>query len=364
MFSGSYDPADVTFLLKPVALAYTPVAEKERLIQSGRRHYSEMISPERPPSDRYLAAFHAAFDANLERFAGDVLRLAALLADRRPGPLTLVSLARAGTPVGVLLRRALAAHFGRPAAHYSVSIIRDRGLDETALRHVLSRHPAASVVFVDGWTGKGVIASELSKATASFNARTGARLDAGLAAVADLSGSAAVAATGDDYLIPSCLLGATVSGLVSRSILNREVVGSDDFHACLHLTDLAPYDLSRAFVDRVTDAMARQVAADGIPAPTLMPAGWRERQRGVNAAFVRGLGERFGVADVNRLKPGLGEATRVLLRRVPDLLLVRDRADAAAAPLVELAGEKGVPVVVDGAMPYRAAAVIRDVGEA
>ena len=55
MFSGSYDPDDVTFLLKPVRLEPTAVAEKERLIQSGRRHYSEMISREGPALARLPA---------------------------------------------------------------------------------------------------------------------------------------------------------------------------------------------------------------------------------------------------------------------------------------------------------------------
>ena len=40
-FSGSYESRDVTFLLRPVQLAPTPVEEKERLIQSGKRHYRE-----------------------------------------------------------------------------------------------------------------------------------------------------------------------------------------------------------------------------------------------------------------------------------------------------------------------------------
>ncbi|MES2902001.1 MAG: cysteine protease StiP domain-containing protein, partial [Pseudomonadota bacterium] len=50
-FSGSYRSGDVTFLLKPLAMAdFVDVAEKEKLIQSGQRHYSEMLSPESLPS--------------------------------------------------------------------------------------------------------------------------------------------------------------------------------------------------------------------------------------------------------------------------------------------------------------------------
>src|SRR5438045_1955951 len=103
MFSGSYDPDDVLFLLKPVQLAPTSLLEKERLIQSGRRHYSEMISPEPLPSPVYLRLFYQAMERQTARFAQHVLQLAALLARARGGPVALVSLARAGTPVGVLL---------------------------------------------------------------------------------------------------------------------------------------------------------------------------------------------------------------------------------------------------------------------
>src|SRR6266699_3418552 len=112
MFSGSYLPDDVIFLLKQVTLATTPVEEKERLIQSGRKHYSEMISGERLPSPLYLRVFHQALERQKARFARHLVELANLLHHSRPGPLTLVSMARAGTPVGVLLGRILRQRFG------------------------------------------------------------------------------------------------------------------------------------------------------------------------------------------------------------------------------------------------------------
>src|SRR5262245_51077939 len=171
MFSGSYDPDDVVFLLTPVQLAPTPLAEKERLIQTGRCHYSEMIGEEYLPSQRYVQIFHEALDRVRERFARHLALLAGLIVEARPGDITLVSLARAGTPVGVILGRILRQRLGRRVAHYSLSIIRDRGIDEIALRFILERHSAASVVYVDGWTGKGVIAEELRKSIVAFNER-------------------------------------------------------------------------------------------------------------------------------------------------------------------------------------------------
>ena len=139
-FSGSYRQEDVEFLLTPMALEpILDLAEKERLIQSGQRHYSEMLSPESLPSPAYLALFQSAFAANRLQMARDCLRLAALIAARRTGAITLVSLARAGTPVGVILGHLLRQVFQRECSHYSVSIIRDRGIDANALKYILAR---------------------------------------------------------------------------------------------------------------------------------------------------------------------------------------------------------------------------------
>ncbi|HEX8554584.1 MAG TPA: cysteine protease StiP domain-containing protein, partial [Sphingomonas sp.] len=157
-FSGSYAADDVTFLLKRVALDPTDVPTKERAIQSGARHYSEMIAPESVPDEAYLSLYDAALARNGPRLAQDIASLAAHLADRAQGKeVVIASLARAGTPIGVLLRRWLTAN-GVDATHYSISIIRDRGIDPQALAHIARRHDPANLVFVDGWTGKGAIA--------------------------------------------------------------------------------------------------------------------------------------------------------------------------------------------------------------
>ena len=172
-FSGSYAPSDVTFLLTPLDLPTVPIAEKERQMRSGQRHYSELLSTEAAPSAAYLAAYHSALASNGARLAGDIAALAAALAKRACGPrgLALASFARAGTPIGVLLARAL-ARLGAAPAHYSISIIRDRGIDPAALDHIAARHDPADIVFVDGWTGKGAIAKELRGAAQFASNRT------------------------------------------------------------------------------------------------------------------------------------------------------------------------------------------------
>ena len=356
-FSGSYRAGDVSFLLKPLPLQdFVDIADKEYLIQSGQRHYSEMLSPESLPSERYLRVFREACAANTARMAADCLALAALIAARRSGPVTLVSLARAGTPVGVVLNRLLPAVFGRDAHHYSLSIIRDRGIDQVALDHILAQgHAPESIVFIDGWTGKGVISRELASTVADFNASRGTAIDGGLYVLSDLAGTAACAASCDDYLIPSSILNATVSGLISRSILN-EAIGPGDFHGCVYYQQFEAHDQSQAFADGVTAQALAQHAATGTPAAA--PSD-KEQAAAASRAYMLAALQHHGISDVNMIKPGIGEATRVLLRRTPRLLIVRDCAAPEVAHLVLLAQEKNIPVTVDRALPYHAVSLIR-----
>ncbi|MET0323288.1 MAG: cysteine protease StiP domain-containing protein [Duganella sp.] len=351
-FSGSYAADDVQFLLRRLpAGQFVSIDDKEALIQSGRRHYSEMLSPETLPSARYMQVFDDACAANLAQMARDCLALAALIAARRAHEIVLVSLARAGTPVGVVLRRLLATVFGRRVVHYSVSIARDRGVDAVALRHIVRSHAAASIVFVDGWTGKGVISRELAQSVAAFNAAHGTSIDGGLYVLSDLAGSAACASAVDDYLIPSSILNATVSGLVSRTVVSS----AGQLHGCVYYEAFAPHARSRGCVASLT-AAAGALARAGMPTPGVLD---REAAAATSRACLARLQAQYDVADVNLIKPGIGEATRVLLRRKPRLLLVRDRDAPAVRHLLLLAQEKNIPVVIDQSLPYQAVSLIR-----
>lgn len=359
-FSGSYRPDDCIFLLKPVELAATPVGEKERLIQSGARHYSEMISVEKPPPEDYLQLFHQAHAQNRHRHAVDLARLAVTLAAASTDEIVLISLARAGTPIGVLLKRAL-RYLGKPTTHYSVSIIRDRGIDVAALQFILERHASTSCVFVDGWTGKGAIATELRQSVRSFNHEHETQLPEELTVVSDLAGVASLAATADDYLLPSSVLNAIISGLVSRTILNSDVVGPGDFHACLYYDNLAPHDLSQWWVEEMAP-LVYAVLADASVQPISWPVEHRENLRRISEEFVARTLDRYGITDRNRVKPGIGEATRALLRRLPDRLLLQDSDGEDIQHLLYLATRSAVPVEVVPDLPYRAATLIKTLG--
>lgn len=350
-FSGSYNPTDVEFLLTPINVQTISVAEKEAMLRAGRRHYSEVLSTEFPPSSAYLASFHAALAANGARLAADVASLAATLAQRLASPagLAIVSFARAGTPIGILLKRAL-QRTGTAAVHYSISIVRDRGIDAAALRHIAERHALGDIVFVDGWTGKGTISREM-RSSADLTALGIAPY---LVVVSDPAGQADLAATCEDYLIPSGILNGIVSGLVSRSVISNDLP-TGSFHGCRVLHELAPHDLSTEFVDHI-DKLAQHHSGDRQPR-------WLESDRIGRSAACQRLMDRlmadYAITDINRIKPGLAEATRAVLRRQPRALLVSTNSDGALDHLLLLCAERQVLTTQSDRLEgYRAVALL------
>jgi hypothetical protein len=340
---GSYPGADVGWLLTDlsgVALE-APTEEREEAIQAGTAHYAESLPIEYQPGVEYQSLFRTALDESAQRMALAVGIVTEILLAERGDAVVLASLARAGTPIGVLMRRWARFAHGLDVAHYAVSIVRGRGIDPVALRYLSDHHDPRSVAFVDGWTGKGAIVRELAAAITRFNAGSG-RLPFApdVAVLADPGSCVSVFGTRDDFLIPSACLNSTVSGLVSRTVLNDSLLGPGEFHGAKFYAELNDADVSMTFVDRVVDqfdAVAAQVSQqwkthlDGDRRPTW--AGW---------AAVADISDRYGIGDVNLVKPGVGETTRVLLRRVPWRILVRPDARAELAHVELLATERGV----------------------
>jgi hypothetical protein len=361
-FHGSYDADDCTFLLKRIAPAdaervtVTSLEDQERGIQSGSEPYWVRVTPESAPSGAMVRYYAAAMNLNAERFGADVARLALTLSMRPGKEVVVVSLARAGTPVGVLLCGAL-RHLGRKCKHYSVSIVRSEeiGLDLNALKYIVDRHDSQDIVFVDGWTGKGGMSRQLALSVAQFNARHGTAVGGTLAVVADLAGWSELAATTEDYLLPYAVFNAVVSGLVSRTVFRDDLLSAQDYHGCLELPELLPFDRSREFIELV-ELIVFEALADGAITAIENNPSLKQQLRQAADRWTASLQSKFGLtADLVKL--GIGESTRALGRRLPKALIVRDPADPHVAHLVDFAAEKGVETLIDNELPYRCAVV-------
>ncbi|MCR8693350.1 cysteine protease StiP family protein [Rhodococcus pyridinivorans] len=356
---GSYAPDEVTWLLKDLSHADLEgdIAEREARIQAGLAHYAESLPIEYQPDAAYRELFDKALAGTAGRLAHAVGTVTELLLSERGTDLTLVSLARAGTPIGILIRRWALHHHGLTLPHYAVSIVRGRGIDSAALDHITARHDPTSVVFVDGWTGKGAIARELSAALAEYTARGGPVLSDDLAVLADPGHCVRTYGTRDDFLIASACLNSTVSGLVSRTVLNDSLIGPGEFHGAKFYAELAADDVSNHLLDTVAAefdtcgdvASAAQAVLESDRTPTW--AGWESVER---------VRAQYGISSVNFVKPGVGETTRVLLRRVPWKVLVRDITADEHAHIRMLAAARDVPVEEVPDLAYSCMGLIKD----
>lgn len=369
-FSGSYLPPEVTLLLDIVSADSVndiSPTQKEALIQSGQRHYSDMLTLEKPPSATHEALYNQALAAGKQRMANDVTSLAFSLHQlfhacvSASQPLILVSLVRAGLPIGVLLQKALSdasASYALASQHYGVSIIRDRGLDPVALQYILQQHPHSPIVFVDGWTGKGAIYGELQRSLAQItDKQQQAQLFhqgegvIPLVTLADPAGVAWLSASNDDWLMPASLLNSTVSGLISRTLYREP---SDGLHQAVYYDKLQLWDRSGEFIQTI-DALRQQ-----IPLPT--PLTGKLLPTFATQSVIDDLATRFAINNRNRIKPTIAEATRAILRRDPECVLVNEMADGQDTALLRhLCKEKNIQLIEDASIaPYQAVTIIKN----
>lgn len=357
---GSYREEDVKFLLKDLSkLELEDSTEvREKRIQAGE-HYSESLPIEYQPPAEYLKLFHQTL-ADYKETVAMYIGVVAEKILKRSGPnAVLVSLARAGTPIGILIRRYLLEKYGVNLPHYSVSIIRGKGLDTNAIQYILHTHPHSHLQFVDGWTGKGAISKELTKSCQSFHTQFGYRLDDTLAVVADPGHCTTLYGTREDFLIPSACLNSTVSGLVSRTVLNDAFIGPNDFHGAKFYEQLQHADLSNEYLDVITNQF--QLVHEQVTMKLEESLQERPECTFSGLATVKRIMSEFGIDDVNFVKPGVGETTRVLLRRIPWKILVKDRDDPYVRHILMLCADKKVSVEIYPNMEYTCCGLIKNV---
>lgn len=364
---SSYLAEDVVFLLKDITGLVQPQStqEREKLIQSGR-HYSEMLPIEYVPTEKYMAVYRETLD----RYAKPVADAVGVLSDRimaaRGKDVVLVSLARAGTPIGILIKRYIKLKYGTEVPHYSISIIRGRGIDNNAMRYLLDKYLPGQLLFVDGWIGKGAILNELEKDVKAYP-----HVSPEIAVVADPAGVTELCGTHEDILIPSSCLNSTVSGLVSRTFLRDDIIGEKDFHGAVYYAELKTSDLSYEFIETIEKNFALENAfadtkfphSDNVSETQRFGESKRLREKGIHE--VRRIALTFGIEDINFVKPGIGETTRVLLRRVPWKILIdeRYRSNPELSHVIRLAEEKDVPVEYYPLTHYKCCGIIKKLAD-
>lgn len=354
----TYSLEDVIMLMQDVEgkVPVLDTKEREQLNQSGV-HYSEMLPLEYVPTEKYMEIYKRS----LEELSYDTACAIAMLAEKiykKHGKDTvIVSLARAGTPIGILLKRFFKYKYNVTTPHYSISIIRGKGIDIKAMDMIVSEHGSEHIQFLDGWVGKGAINNVLEEACEDLKKRNEKfdKLSSELAVLTDPACVTELYGTRQDFLIPSACLNATVTGLVSRTV-KLKTMTDDELHGAVFYRDHK--DLSYDFIEHVEKHFPN-IHTDHFKPST---AEQDESFKGIDE--VKKIAKIYRINDLNKIKPGVGETTRVLLRRVPYKVLVNPSADQKYLQhILQLCDEKNIPIEEYPFEKYNVCGIIKTVAD-
>ncbi len=136
-------------------------------------------------------------------------KLAAAIADWQPDPekLIFVAILRAGVPIADWLCQMLPGSITA-----AISLFVGLGIDRIALGRLQSNFPERTIIFVDGWTGRGGVSREIAK------------LNAGpLAVLIDPWGWADFSGVQEDIFCPSaCFTGVATLGFSRTFFVNNQ----------------------------------------------------------------------------------------------------------------------------------------------
>lgn len=356
---GSYRQEDVVFLLKNLGdrIKEKDNRTRELAIQSGV-HYSEMLPIEYRPSQIYLDLFYDSLDRFKEKLALAVGITSEKILKARGKDVVIVSLARAGSPAGVLVKRYMKQVNDIDWPHYSISIIRGKGIDTNAMEYIFQRHPNSQIQFLDGWTGKGSITKELKEAVDKIHQKYGRKENLGneLAVLADPGACTPIYGTREDFLIPNACLNSTISGLLSRTVYRDDMIGKNDYHGVKYYEDLIDEDLSQYYIEEIEKEFSniKYEASSCVKNYDIE----KEITNWVGESDVKKIEKDFDIESIHFIKPGIGETTRVLLRRIPWKILIRKDAKNIEHVL-QLAKEKNIQVEEYPLKAYQCCGIVK-----
>lgn len=347
---GTYYDNECIFLLKDLTntIKEISIKEKENLIKKGV-NYSEILSKEEPVPNSYNKLFMELLNKRVSDIAEYIATMGESIYNEKGSNTVIVSLARAGTPFGILVKDYIKYQYNVDIPHYSISIIRGKGIDENALVYILYKHPNAKIQFVDGWTGKGSITFELQKSIKEFNFKYDVSIDSNLAVLADPAKISYICGTRKDIIIPNCCLNSTVSGLISRTYHNPKDISEYDFHGVKVYWKFINEDYSRCFLEKIRSKLIN-IKGKVIYHTT----------ENYGQSIIDKIAKEFNVSDKNKIKLSIGETSRVLLRRIPKYLLIKNVNNPDIKHLLFMAKEKNVKIIHYDKTDYEVISIIKE----
>ena len=360
---SSYSRDDVEILLRDLTGTLKPLGTKEReqLIQSGI-HYSEMLPKEDKPDKEYITIYNSLLDTYKSDIAKYIITLGDKIYNKHGNKFILISLARAGIPIGILLKRYVKLRYNLDITHYAISIIRGKGIDKVAMEYIYNKHkdiPVKNYQFIDGWIGKGAINKVLKDACKDLEADTKwVGINSELGVLSDPVNITNLCSTHKDLIIPSACLNSTVSGLISRTILNDNIDETTSFHGAVYMESLKDYDLSNEYIETIYNEIKKSYK-------NKIETSLNDKNTCNTDYILKNIMKDYNIGDINFIKPGVCETTRVLLRRMPWKILINKNYNLNDIPHIhKLCKDKNIDIEEYDLGNYMCCGLIQDLKNA
>ena len=338
---STFKSEDVEFLLTDMTGKIEPITleEKKKRVEQGEYDRS-ILTKEFPVTKEYLDICLEWTPIYAKQTAIAVGNLAEQLYKIKNKNLVLVSILRAGTNVGILVKRYLKNKYKINIPHYSMSLIKE--LDSNSMNYLLSKHRPEDIQFIDGWTGKGTVTKQLLASAKKYEG-----VDPSLAVLSDSINIAKYCGIREDIAIPQSPFNACITGLVSMPIHNNPFVGKENFDGAIYLEELEEMDVSQKYLDLVEKEFDYSCNANG----------YTDNIEKVEE--ITKIAKDYNV-NLSQLNPGINEAARAILRRKVAKLLVKNKNDFQVKEIIELAKLKNIEIEEYDFKYYKASSIAID----
>lgn len=348
MLKSTFNDDDVKILLS--AINKKLVLEGNNLDNKNQQsHYCDFIPREYPLSNEYLRMFDRILDSTKKQMAIYIGILARKILSEYENPV-IVSLLRAGTIIGILLKRYIKVIFNEDVQHYSIGMSRGKGIDFCALNYIKKTNSTSTIIFVDGWIGKGTTKNELAKSLKTFNYLYNENVKPIIAVINDIKKCSDFCVTNEDILIPTSLVNSQGCGLISRITQNDNLIPKNSYNGAIVFDELKNQDKTYQIIDSISYYFGKCEI-------DILNHNYLNNCEDLDVDF---LVKKYDIKNVNGLKVGINETIRIILKKKIDFVVVRDKRDPLLEPILYLCLSNNFDVLEDTDLKCRAIGVIRN----
>lgn len=345
MINSTFKKEDAEVLLKDVKNEVEIVDISKPQNINSNLHYCDFIPVEKPMDPAYEVIFNKMLKLTEEQTAFYVGKLTKMVCEKY-SDVVFVSLLRAGTVIGVLMKRYAMKVLNKDIKHYSVGLSRGKGIDFNALKYIIRDNPHKTIIFIDGWVGKGTTKMELDRTCNLFNKKYGTHVEPIIAVLSDLKNISDFCATSKDILLPNSLINAQGCGLISRITQNEQIIRENEYNGAIIFDDLKEEDKTYILIDSISKYFGKtEDKSPLIDEPK-------------SSIVLDSIIDKYKIQNINGIKAGINETIRILLKRNVSFVLVKNINNLKLEPIKYLCDIKKIEIREDGTLPCESMAII------